>query len=204
MQATGASATRDPIYMDHSASTPVRPEALAAMAPYFAEYYGNPSSIHAVGRRAGAALAEARRTVASVIGAMPSEIIFTGCGTESDNAAVRGIAMARREQCGAHRIVTLPIEHKAVLNSAEDLRDHYGFEVTLVPVDGEGRVIVSELEAALVDGTDIAVVSVMYANNEVGTIQPIAEIGEICHGLGVPFHTDAVQAAGKLPLMWTR
>lgn len=190
----------DSIYMDHSASTPVRPEALEAMAPYFAEYYGNPSSIHGVGRRAGAALAEARRTVAHLIGAKPSEIVFTGCGSESDNAAVRGIAMARREKSGANRIVTLPIEHKAVLNSAEDLRDHYGFDLTLVPVNGEGRVAVSDLADALGDGSDVAVVSVMYANNEVGTIQPIAEIGALCQDLGVPFHTDAVQAAGKLPL----
>ena len=200
MQATGASATRDPIYMDHSATTPVRPEAIAAMVPYFAEYYGNPSSIHGVGRRAGAALAEARRTIAGLIGAKPSEIIFTGCGSESDNAALRGIALARREKSGANRILTLPVEHEAVLYTAEDLRDHFGFELTLLPVDSDGRVLTAELAQALGDGSDVAVVSVMYANNEVGTIQPIAEIGALCHELGVPLHTDAVQAAGKLSL----
>lgn len=188
------------IYMDHSATTPVRPEALEAMLPYFAEHYGNPSSVHSYGRRAATALTQARRTVAELIGAKPSEIVFTGCGSESDNAAIRGIAMARREKTGANRIVTLPVEHKAVLNSAEFMHAHYGFDLTLVPVDGEGRVDVSDVAAALGDGRDIAVVSVMYANNEVGTVQPIAEIGALCRELGVPFHTDAVQAAGKLPL----
>lgn len=188
------------IYMDHSASTPVRAEVLEAMQPYFAEFYGNPSSIHGVGRRAGVALAQARRTIAELIGAKPSEIIFTGCGTESDNAALRGIALARRQATGAKRIVTLPIEHKAVLYTAQDLADHFGFELTLVPVDSDGLVAVEDVARALGDGADVAVVSVMAANNEVGTIQPVAEIGALCQERGVPFHTDAVQAAGKLPL----
>lgn len=192
--------TRRQVYMDHSATTPVRAEALEAMAPYFAEFYGNPSSIHSVGRRAGVALAEARRTVADLIGAKPREIVFTGCGSESDNAALRGIALARREKTGANRIVTLPIEHEAVLHTAQDLRDHYGFELSLVPVDSEGIVDLSQFEAAIGDGHDVAVVSMMYANNEVGSIQPIAEIGAHCRTRGVPFHTDAVQAAGRLPL----
>lgn len=188
------------IYMDHSASTPVRAEVLEAMQPYFAEFYGNPSSIHGVGRRAGVALAQARRTIAELIGAKPNEIIFTGCGTESDNAALRGIALARRQATGAKRIVTLPIEHKAVLYTAQDLADHFGFELTLVPVDSDGLVAVEDVARALGDGADVAVVSVMAANNEVGTIQPVAEIGALCQERGVPFHTDAVQAAGKLPL----
>lgn len=188
------------IYMDHSASTPVRAEVLEAMQPYFAEFYGNPSSIHGVGRRAGVALAQARRTIAELIGAKPNEIIFTGCGTESDNAALRGIALARRQATGAKRIVTLPIEHKAVLYTAQDLADHFGFELTLVPVDSDGLVAVEDVARALGDGADVAVVSVMAANNEVGTIQPVAEIGALCQECGVPFHTDAVQAAGKLPL----
>lgn len=192
--------TKPVIYMDHSATTPVREEALAAMQPYFADFYGNPSSIHAVGRRAGAALSQARRTVADLIGAAPREIVFTGGGTESDNAAVRGLALARRAATGANRILTLPIEHKAVLYTAQDLRDHFGFELTLIPVDSEGLVVMDALLAALGDGSDIAVVSVMYANNEVGSIQPVAEIGARCRELGVPFHTDAVQAAGKLSL----
>ncbi len=188
------------IYMDYSATTPVRAEVLEAMQPYFAEFYGNPSSIHAMGRKAGTALSEARRAIAELIGARPREIVFTGCGTESDNAALRGIALSRRGATGAARIVTLPVEHKAVLNTAEDLRDYFGFDLTLVPVDGAGRVSVESVAAALGDGKDVAVVSVMTANNEVGTVQPIAEIGALCRSLGVPFHTDAVQAAGKLPL----
>uniref|UniRef100_A0A540VGE4 cysteine desulfurase n=1 Tax=Litorilinea aerophila TaxID=1204385 RepID=A0A540VGE4_9CHLR len=188
------------IYMDHAATTPVRPEVLEAMLPFFTEAYGNPSSIHSLGRRASVALTTARRTIAEILGAHPSEIIFTSCGTESDNAAVRGIALARREATGANRIVTTPVEHKAVLYTAQDLRDHFGFELTLVPVDGEGRVDPADVAAALGDGQDVAVVSVMYANNEVGTIQPIAEIGALCRERGIPFHTDAVQAAGKLPL----
>lgn len=188
------------IYMDHSATTPVRPEVMEAMMPYFAEFYGNASSIHSVGRRAGVALSQARRTVADLIGAKPSEIIFTGCGTEGDNAALRGLAMARRAATGANRIVTLPIEHKAVLYTAQDLADHYGFELTLVPVDGEGVARTEDVVAAIGDGADVAVVSVMAANNEVGTLQPVAAIGEACQARGVPFHTDAVQAAGKLSL----
>lgn len=192
--------TKPIVYMDHSATTPVREEALAAMQPYFTDFYGNPSSIHAVGRRAGVALAQARRTVASLVGAAPREIVFTGGGTESDNAAVRGLALARRAATGANRILTLPIEHKAVLYTAQDLRDHFGFDLELIPVDNEGLVELDALFTALGDGSDVAVVSVMYANNEVGSIQSIAEIGARCRELGVPFHTDAVQAAGKLSL----
>ncbi len=191
---------RQTIYMDHSATTPVRPEVIEAMQPYFAELYGNPSSIHGVGRRAGVALAQARRTIADLLGAKPSEIIFTGCGTEGDNAALRGIALARRQATGANRIITSPIEHKAILYTAEDLREHFGFDLTLVPVDSEGLVHIDDMAQALGDGSDVAVVSVMYANNEVGTIEPIGDIGAMCRERGVPFHTDAVQAAGKLLL----
>ena len=189
---------RRSIYMDHSATTPVRPEVMAVMAPFFDEFYGNPSSIHGVGRKAGVAISQARRTLADLLGAKPGEIIFTGWGTESDNAALRGIALARRAATGANRIVTLPIEHKAVLYTAEDLRDHFGFALTLVGVDACGLVKLDELAAALDD--DVAVVSVMLANNEVGTVQPVAEIGALCRDKGIPFHTDAVQAGGKLPL----
>jgi cysteine desulfurase len=186
--------------MDHSATTPVRVEALAVMEPYFAEFYGNPSSMHSFGRRSKVVLEEARRTIAGVIGAKPREVIFTGCGSESDNAALRGIAIARREKMGANRIITSPIEHEAVLYTAEDMRDHYGFDLALLPVDGEGRVNPAALAQLLGDGSDVALVSVMYVNNEVGTVQPIAELGATCHERGVPFHSDAVQAAGKLPL----
>ena len=188
------------IYLDHAATTPVAPEVLDAMQPYWAEFYGNPSSIHRVGRRAGTALQTARRTIAGLLKAKPTEIIFTGCGTESDNAALRGIALARREMTHANRIVTSTVEHKAVLSTAEDLRDHYGFSLTLVQVDHEGRVQPEAVAAALGDGRDVAVVSIMVANNEVGTVQPIAAIGALCRSHGVPLHTDAVQAVGKLPL----
>ena len=195
--------TRRTIYMDHSATTPVRPEVWEAMQPYFAEFYGNASSIHSVGRRAGVALSQARRTIANLIGAKPGEVIFTSGGTEADNAALRGLALARREATGANRIITLPIEHKAVLYTAQDLADHFGFELTLLPVDSDGLVQVEDVAQALGDGGDggdVAVVSLMLANNEVGTIQPVAEIGALCRSRGVPIHTDAVQAAGKLSL----
>ncbi len=191
---------RPVIYMDHSASTPVRPPVLEAMQPYFDRFYGNPSSIHRVGRQAHAGLDRARRTVAEILGAKESEIVFTACGTESDNAALRGIALARRKATGANRIVTLPIEHKAVLHTAFDLRDNFGFQLTLVPVDEQGLVRVEDVAQALGDGRDVAVVSVMLANNEIGTVQPVAQIGQLCQERGVPFHTDAVQAAGKLSL----
>lgn len=187
------------IYMDHSATTPVRADVLEAMLPYFSQMYGNPSSIHRQGRKAHAALVQAHRTVAEILGARPNEIIFTGCGSESDNAALRGIALARRRQTGASRIVTTPIEHHAVLHTAEDLRDHFGFELTLLPVDEHGLVDPEEV-AALLDAGDVALVSVMYANNEIGTVEPLPEIGAICRARGVPLHTDAVQAGGKLPL----
>ncbi|MBW7885827.1 MAG: cysteine desulfurase [Caldilineaceae bacterium] len=188
------------IYMDHAATTPVLPEVVEAMMPYFADYYGNPSSVHVAGRRAGVALQKARQTLAELLGAKATEIIFTSCGTESDNAALRGIALARRTATGASRILTTPVEHKAILQTAEDLRDHFGFALTLLPVDSTGLVSPDDLAAALGDGHDVAVVSVMYANNEVGSVQPIAELGALCRAAGVPFHTDAVQAGGKLPL----
>ena len=192
--------SRRTIYMDHSATTPVHPEVMAAMQPYFTEFYGNPSSIHGVGRRAGVAIASARRTIAELIGAKVNEIIFTSGGTEGDNAALRGIALARRESSGANRIITSAVEHKAVLHTAEELRDHFGFDLTVLPVDSAGLVAVADVAAALGDGQNVAVVSIMYVNNEVGTVQPIAEIGSLCRAVGVPFHTDAVQAVGKLPL----
>ncbi len=188
------------IYLDHAATTPVAPAVLAAMLPYFTEFYGNPSSLHGPGRRASVALQQARRTIAEVLGARPSEIIFTSGGTESDNSALRGIALARRAQTGADRIITTPVEHKAVLSAAETLRDRDGFRLTMLPVDREGVVAVADLVAALGDGADVALVSVIFANNEVGAIQPIAELGAVCRRLGVPFHTDAVQALGKLPV----
>lgn len=192
------SATRPSVYLDHSATTPLRDEAAAAMQPYWAEFFGNPSSIHWAGRRGHTGLDQARRTVAGLLKAKPNEIIFTGSGTESDNAALRGIALARRRQSGANRIVVSPVEHAAIQRTAEDLRDNYGFDLTLLPVDGEGRVDPADMAAALDE--NVALVSVLYAGNEVGTIQPIAEIAAICKQAGIPFHSDGVQAAGKLSL----
>ncbi len=191
---------RRTIYLDHSATTPLRPEVWEAMQPYFTEFYGNPSSIHTIGRRANVALESARRTIAELLNTTPRTIVFTSGGTEGDNSALRGIAFARRHQSGANRIITTPIEHHAVLHTAYDLRDHFGFDLTLLPVNHEGMVELADVTAALGNGSDVALLSVMYANNEIGTIQPIAEIGALCRALGVPFHTDAVQAAGKLSL----
>ena len=195
------------IYLDHSATTPLRPEVVASMEPYYGSpdgadgsKFGNPSSIHRAGRAAYAGLSNARRAIAEILDAGSNEIVFTGCGSESDNAALRGIALARRRRSGANRIITTPIEHHAVLYTAEDLRDFFGFELTLLPVDRDGLVDADDLAQALGDGCDVAVVSVMYANNEIGSIQPISELGALCRARNVPFHTDAVQAAGKLPL----
>jgi cysteine desulfurase len=170
------------------------------MQQFFAEIYGNPSSIHRAGRQASVLLERSRETLAALLNARPGEIIFTSGGTESDNAAVRGIALARRASTGANRLIVSAVEHKAVLETAEDLRDRFGFQLDILPVDGEGQVSIDDVASALGDGRNVALVSVMYANNEIGTIEPIAEIGSLCRSLGVPLHTDAVQAGGKLPL----
>jgi len=188
------------IYMDHAATTPVLPEVVDAMLPWFREGYGNPSSLHGLGRAAAAAVLQARRTIAGLLNARPSEIVFTSGGTEGANAAVRGIALARRERNGAlNRVVTTGVEHKAVLATAEALRDHHGFALTVLPVDGEGRLRLQDLEVALAQG-DVALVSIMAANNEIGTLQPLAAAAALCRAAGVPLHSDAVQAAGRLPL----
>ncbi|GIV71676.1 cysteine desulfurase family protein [Caldilinea sp.] len=188
------------IYLDHAATTPVRDEVLEVMQQFFAEIYGNPSSIHRAGRQASVLLERSRETLAALLNARPGEIIFTSGGTESDNAAVRGIALARRASTGANRLIVSAVEHKAVLETAEDLRGRFGFQLDILPVDGEGQVSIDDVASALGDGRNVALVSVMYANNEIGTIEPIAEIGSLCRSLGVPLHTDAVQAGGKLPL----
>lgn len=183
------------IYLDHAATTPVRREVLEAMLPYFTEHWGNPSSIYAAGRRARQALDESRETIARAIGAKPREIVFTSGGTESDNLAVKGIAWAASAR-GRH-IVTSSIEHHAVLHTCQVL-ERSGFEVTYLPVDRWGRVDPDEVAAAI--GEHTILVTIMAASNEVGTVQPVAEIGAICRERRVPFHTDAVQAAGTLPL----
>jgi cysteine desulfurase len=185
------------IYLDHSATTPVDPRVVAEMLPYWTEHFGNPSSIYGYGRRAAAALEDARARVSRVLNCQPTEIVFTGCGTESDNLAIRGIALAAAMK-GKRHLVTTPIEHHAVLHTMSDLAEHFDFEVTRVPVDRAGMVDPAAVEAAI--RSDTALISVMYANNEVGTIEPISEIGALARRHGVPFHTDAVQAGGTLSL----
>jgi cysteine desulfurase len=183
------------VYLDHSATTPVRGEVLQAMLPYFAERFGNPSSIHGFGREAKVALEEAREKVAGILGAAPSEIYFTSGGTESDNLAIKGIAFANRKK-GRH-IITSRIEHHAVLESCKFLEEE-GFEVTYLPVDSRGVVDPEDLRTAIRD--DSILVSVMHANNEVGTLQPIKDLAAISREKGAYFHTDAVQTVGKIPL----
>jgi len=185
------------VYMDHAATTAVDTRVVEAMVPYFSEKYGNASSIYRLGREAASAMDEARRTVAGILNCEPREVIFTSCGTESDNLAIRGVAFARRKR-GRDQIITSPIEHHAVSHTVEQLAGEFGFEALTVPVDGHGLVDPAGVEVAITDRT--ALISIMYANNEVGTIEPAAEIGSIARKHGVPFHTDAVQAGGSLSL----
>jgi len=184
------------IYLDHAATTPVHPEVVEAMLPYFGERYGNASSMHSLGREAHHGLEKARNEVAGILNCSPAEVVFTSCGTESDNLALRGTAWMNRRR-GDH-IITSSIEHHAVGHTCEQLERDFGFEVTYLPVDEYGFVDPADVEAAISETTIL--ISVMYANNEVGTVEPIAEIGEIARSHGIPFHTDAVQAAGALSL----
>jgi cysteine desulfurase len=185
------------VYLDHAATTPVLPDVLTAMTPYFTAEAGNPSSLHASGRRARRAVEESRETIANALGCRPSEVVFTAGGTEADNLAVKGLYWTRRaEDPRRRRIIASAVEHHAVLDAVEWLRDHEGAEVTWLSVDRVGRVDPAALRAALDD--DVAVVSVMWANNEVGTVQPVAELAAVAREHGVPFHTDAVQAVGVL------
>lgn len=183
------------IYIDHNATTPLREEVLEAMLPYLRQEFGNASSLHSFGIRARRAVEAAREQVAAALGAQPREIIFTGCGTEADNQALKGVAFANRDR-GNH-IITSRVEHKAVLETCKYL-EKQGFRVTYLPVDRYGVVNPDDVAEAITDRTIL--VSVMFANNEVGTIQPVAEIARACRERGVTFHTDAVQAVGKLPL----
>jgi len=184
------------IYMDHAATTPVDPRVLDAMLPFFRQRYGNPSSLHSPGRDAAAGLKEARRTVAGILGAEPGEIIFTSCGSESDNLALRGVAFASRAK-GNH-IITSSIEHHAIEHTCQQLEHEFGFEVTYLPVDRHGLVDPQAVARAINDRTIL--ISIMYANNEVGTIEPVAGIGRLARDRGITFHTDAVQASGALDL----
>lgn len=183
------------IYMDNAATTAIAPEALAAMLPYFGQNYGNASSIHGTGRDARKALEDARRRIAACLGAKPNEIYFTSGGTEADNWALKGTAFANRKK-GNH-IITTQIEHHAILHTCEWL-EKQGFEVTYLPVDENGTVNPSDVENAITERTIL--ISVMAANNEIGTIEPIAEIGKIAKAHKVLFHCDAVQAVGAIPV----
>jgi cysteine desulfurase len=186
------------VYLDYSATTPVAPEVLAAMQPYFGETFGNAASLHEFGRDAAAALDEAHSVVGCAIGARSSEIVFTGCGTEADNLALRGAAFAARKSGKGNHIITAPVEHHAVEATAHQLRDLFGFDLTLLPVDGCGRVDPDDVRRAI--RPDTILVSVMMANNEIGSLEPLKAIGQICHEHGVIFHTDAVQCPAYLPI----
>ncbi|MDC0142948.1 cysteine desulfurase [Verrucomicrobia bacterium] len=184
------------IYLDYNATTPLDTDVRAAMLPILDEVWGNPSSVHHVGQRARSLLDDARDRVAAVLKCKPSELIFTSGGSESTNLALHGISRLLRNK-GRH-IITSAVEHHAVLQPCEYLANNEGFEVTFLPVDSVGRVAVDSVRNAL--RPDTVLVSIMAANNEVGTLQPVAEIGELCASRGVVFHTDAVQCFGKIPL----
>ena len=187
--------TRKRIYLDYAATTPTAPQVVEAMLPYLSDVFGNPSSIHSFGQEAKAAVEEARDKIAALIGARGEEIVFTGSGTEADNFAIQGTAYAS-EGKGNH-IITTPIEHHAVMETCKFFQGR-GFEVTYLPVDSYGLVDPQDVRKAITDKTIL--ISVMHANNEVGTIEPIAEIGEIAREAGIYFHTDAVQAVGHIPV----
>jgi cysteine desulfurase len=186
------------IYLDYSATTPVDPRVVEAMTPYFSVSFGNPSSVHRYGQVAEAAIDSARESVASLLNCQPGEIVFTSCGSESDNLALRGAAYARREATGAKRILAAPAEHPAVTKTLQHLEKYEGFQIDWLAIDEYGMVTSEAVARAM--SAETAVVSVMYANNEIGTINPIREIADICHASGIPLHTDAVQAAAYLAL----
>ncbi|HZW83876.1 MAG TPA: cysteine desulfurase NifS [Candidatus Deferrimicrobium sp.] len=183
------------VYLDHSATTPVDPEVAELIMTYYTSKFGNPSSIHAFGREAKKGLEDARQQVATLIGAQPEEIVFTSGGTEADNMALIGAALANQKK-GNH-IITTAVEHHAILDTCKYL-EKQGFKLTILPVDEDGLLSVEALEKALTQETIL--VSIMHANNEVGTIQPIEEIGKLLQGKGIIFHVDAVQSLGKIPV----
>ncbi|NLE44729.1 MAG: cysteine desulfurase [Chloroflexi bacterium] len=186
------------IFLDYAATTPTDPQVIDAMAPYWSAVFGNSDSIHVYGQAAANALEGARETIAGILRCRPVEIVFTGSGTESDNLALRGAAMAARQADRGNHIVTTQIEHRAVGQTVEQLHELFGFETTYVPVDAQGLVDPDDVASAI--RADTCLVSVMMANNEVGTTQPVDVIGRICRERNVVFHTDAVQAGGQLPL----
>ena len=185
------------VYMDHTATTPASPEVLKAMMPYFSENFGNPSSVYSFSRKSRAAIEKARGQVAKALNADEGEIFFTGSGTEADNWVLKG-TLEKAMKAGKNHLITTAIEHHAILHTAEYLKKYHGVEVTYLPVDSEGFVSVEDVKNAITDKT--ALVSIMFANNEVGTIEPVAEIGALCREKKIPFHTDAVQAAAHLDI----
>lgn len=185
-------------YFDYAATTPVDPVVLEAMLPYFSQVFGNSSSVHTFGQQSEAVLESAREQVARILNCLPSEVIFTSCGSESDNLALRGAALSARKHRGASKILISPVEHHAISRTAHQLADLYGFNLQYIPVDNYGMVDPEQIRSQLTP--DVAIVSVIYANNEIGSINPIAQVGEICRERGIPFHTDAVQAAAYLPV----
>jgi cysteine desulfurase len=188
-----------PVYLDHAATTPMRPEAIAAMTEELAQL-GNPSSLHAAGRRARRVVEESREQLAEVFGARPSEIVFTSGGTEADNLAVKGLYWAR-QQGSRRRVLTTSVEHHAVLDSVHWLAEAQGAEAVWLGVDLDGAVRPEALRAAIEQARDqVAMISVMWANNEVGAVNPVSELAAVAHEHGIPFHTDAVQAAAQLPV----
>jgi cysteine desulfurase len=186
------------VYLDYAATTPVDPRVAAAMLPYFRELFGNPSSIHFYGQKAEAAVENARQTVATCLNCQADEVIFTSCGTESDNLGLRGAALAMRKKTGANHILISPVEHHAISHTAQQLAAVFGFELETLPVNSAG--MVDAQEAARRVRKNTAVVAVIYANNEIGTINPIGELGAVCRERGIPFLSDAVQAAAHLPM----
>ncbi len=191
-------ATDTKTYLDHAATTPIDRRVVEAMQPYFNQMYGNPSSVHSFGQQAEAALEHSRETMAQAMNCKPHEIIFTSCGSESDNLALRGAAFSARKEREAKYIITTPVEHHAVTHTAQQLADLHGFIIEYLPVDEYGMVNPQDVADMLCEST--AIVSIIYANNEIGTVNPLAEIGAICRERGIPLHTDAVQAAAYLPL----
>jgi cysteine desulfurase len=190
--------SREIAYFDYAATTPLDSEVLKVMLPYFSESYGNPSSIHYAGQRADAAVEQARDDVSTLLNANNEEVIFTSGATESNNLAIRGLAHQRKADIGATRIATTAVEHPSVFQTCRQLEAQEEYSIDLLPVDSDGLVQVGQLNEILRD--DTALVSVVYANNEIGTINPIAEIGALCQERGIPFHTDAAQAANHLEL----
>ena len=186
------------VYLDYAATTPLDSVVMEAMSPYFSYLFGNPSSAHTFGQQAEAALEKSRQTVAECINCHPEEVVFTSCGSESDNLALRGAALAAKRNRNANHILISPVEHHAVTNTARQLNELFGFEVEYLPVDGFGQVNPEDLLKQLRE--DTAIVSLIYANNEIGTLNHITELGAICRERNIPFHTDAVQAAAYLPI----